>query len=215
MLDNLLVRDAKNFITTADFEKLLHSDDDCLQEREVMLSEQLKRISKEKTQLEKELHKLSDEVCKVMMGESQWSQSVLSKLIDSKEQELSDIVKKQEEVGIKLKELSAYLAERKANFSELNNWAERFDIQDIPAKKAMLINAIDRITVFDDKVTVKYKFKCNYLRGGAKFDIDNDKAVGEVPSGVFPCLTVVQGMSQPSGETSSSSAPRPKIPMPP
>ena len=215
ILDNLVVRDAKNFMTTTDFEKLLHSNDDSVHEKEVILSEQLKRISKEKTQLEKELHKLSDEVCKVIMGESQWSQSVLSKLIESKEQELSDIVKKQEEVGIKLKELSAYLAERKANFSELNNWAERFDIQDIPAKKAMLINAIDRITVFDDKVTVKYKFKCNYLRGGAKFDIDNDKAVGEVPSGVFPCLTVVQGMSQPSGETSSSSAPRPKIPMPP
>ncbi len=93
MLDSLVIRDAKKFMTTADFEKLLHSNDDSVHEKEVILSEQLKRISKEKTQLEKELHKLSDEVCKVIMGESQWSQSVLSKLIESKEQELSDFVK--------------------------------------------------------------------------------------------------------------------------
>ena len=215
ILDNLVVRDAKNFMTTTDFEKLLHSNDDSVHEKEVILSEQLKRISKEKTQLEKELHKLSEEVCKVIMGESQWSQSVLSKLIETKEQELSDIVKKQEEIESKLKELAAYLAERKANLSELNNWAERFDIQDTPAKKTMLINAIDRITVYDDKVTVKYKFKCDYLRGGTKFDISNDKTVGEVPLGVFPCLAVVQGMSQPSRERLSSSVPRRKIPMPP
>ena len=128
ILDNLVVRDAKNFMTTADFEKLLHSNDDSVHEKEVILSEQLKRLSKEKTQLEKELHKLRDEVCKVIMGESQWSQSVLSQLIETKEQELSDIVKKQEDIEFKLKELAAYLAERKANLSELNNWAERFDI---------------------------------------------------------------------------------------
>lgn len=186
-----------------------------IHEKEVILSEQLKRLSKEKTQLEKELHKLRDEVCKVIMGESQWSQSVLSQLIETKEQDLSDIVKKQEDIEFKLKELAAYLAERKANLSELNNWAERFDIQDTPAKKAMLINAIDRITVFDDKITVKYKFKCDYFRGGTKFDIDNDKAVGEVPSGVFPCLPFVQGMSQPSRERSFLSARRRKIPMRP
>lgn len=71
--------------------------------------------------MEKELHKLRDEVCKVIMGESQWSQSVLSQLIETKEQELSDIVKKQEDIEFKLKELAAYLAERKANLSELNN----------------------------------------------------------------------------------------------
>ncbi len=215
ILDNLVVRDAKNFMTTADFEKLLHSNDDSVHEKEVILSEQLKRLSKEKTQLEKELHKLRDEVCKVIMGESQWSQSVLSQLIETKEQDLSDIVKKQEDIEFKQKELAAYLAERKANLSELNNWAERFDIQDTPAKKAMLINAIDRITVFDDKITVKYKFKCDYFRGGTKFDIDNDKAVDEVPSGVFPCLSFVQGMSQPSRARSSSSAPLRKTRTPP
>ncbi len=82
-------------------------------------------------------------------------------------------------------------------------------------KKAMLINAIDRITVFDDKITVKYKFKCDYFRGGTKFDIDNDKAVGEVPSGVFPCLPFVQGMSQPSREQSFLSVQRRKIRMRP
>ena len=215
ILDNLVVRDAKNFMTTADFEKLLHSNDDSVHEKEVILSEQLKRLSKEKTQLEKELHKLRDEVCKVIMGESQWSQSVLSQLIETKEQDLSDIVKKQEDIEFKLKELAAYLAERKANLSELNNWAERFDIQDTPAKKAMLINAIDRITVFDDKITVKYKFKCDYFRGGTKFDIDNDKAVDEVPSGVFPCLSFVQGMSQPNRVRSFLSVRRRKTRMRP
>ncbi len=66
---------------------------------------QVKQLERDKIQLEKELKKLSEEVCKVIMGESQWSQTMLSNLISSKEKELSEISKKQGAIEDRLKDL--------------------------------------------------------------------------------------------------------------
>ena len=61
----------------------------------------------------------------------------------------------------------------------------------------MLINVIDKITVFDDKVTVKMKLNCDYLKSGSEFDIENAIAVNEVSAGFFPS-EFVQGKEQPN-----------------
>ena len=197
-LDDLVIHDAKNFMLETDFDKLLKSNDESIHEKETVLLEKLKHLSKEKNQMEKELQKLSDEVCKVIMGESQWSQAILSKLIETKEQELQEIKRKQADIDSQVKDMEAYLSERKSSFSDMNNWAERFDIQDTAAKKTMLINLIDRITISDETATVRYKFKCEYLKGGSKYEADNDIAVGKIPAGVFPSYEVVQSRSQPN-----------------
>lgn len=199
LLDDLVVHDVKNFLLKTDIAKLLRLNDDGVKEKVNSLSEQLKRLEKDKTQLEKELQKLSEEVCKVIMGESQWSQAMLSKLIETKEQELSEIKKKQEELEAKISELSTYLSEKKKTCSDFKDWGEKFDLQDTATKKSMLINVIDKITVFDDKVTVKMKLNCDYLKGGSEFDIENAIAVDEVPEGFFPS-EIVQGRKQPKRE---------------
>lgn len=214
-LDELVIRDAKNFLLKTDFEKLLHSNDDSIQEKLAVLSEQLKQLSKAKSQTEKELEKLSEEVCKVIMGESAWSQTMLSKLIDSKEQELLAEKSRQAELQAQVKDMETYLAERKSVYTDMDNWAERFDIQDIAAKKTMLINLIDRITVFDEKVTVRYKFKCDYLKGGSKFAVGNEIAVGDMPDGAFFSQDFVQSRFPSSRGRLFLSARRRKIPMRP
>lgn len=214
LLDDLVVHDVKNFLLKTDIEKLLQLNDDGVKEKVNSLSEQLKRLLKEKTQLEKELQKLSEEVCKVIMGESQWSQAMLSKLIETKEQELNEIKKRQEELETKISELSTYLSAKKKTCSDFEDWGEKFDLQDTATKKSMLINAIDKITVYDDKVTIKMKFNCDYLKGGSEFDIENVIAVNEVPAGFFPS-EIVQGKTQPNrGRSCSSARPR-RIPTPP
>lgn len=159
---------------------------------------QVKQLERDKIQLEKELKKLSEEVCKVLMGESQWSQTMLSNLISSKEKELSEISKKQGAIEDRLKDLSAYLAERKTLYADLDNWVERFNIQENAEKKTMLINVIDKITIYDDKATVKYKFKCDYLPGGSKYDKSNDLGFESVLEGGALCSTRVQSTYQPS-----------------
>lgn len=109
--------------------------------------------------------------------------------------------------------MKIFLAEKKTVESEMTDWVDRFEIQDMAKKKSMLINLIDRITVYDDKITVKYKYKCNYLNGGLKYDPDKEMRFGEIPDGMFPLPNDVQSMSQPSRERSYLSVPRRKIRM--
>lgn len=199
-LDKAVVDDVKNFMLKTDFDKLLQSNDDSLRDKETLLITQVKQLAREKAQLEKELKKLSEEVCKVIMGESQWSQTMLSNLINTKEKELAEVGKKQEEFTSKLKELSEYLAERKTLLADLDNWVERFDIQESTAKKTMLINVIDKITIYDDKATVRYKFRCDFLPGGSKYDINNEVGIDSVAVGGELWPIRVQSTSQPNRE---------------
>ncbi len=169
-----------------------------LKEKEAVLSEQLKHLLNDKTKLEKELQKLREEVCKVIMGESLWSQSTLSNAIETKEQELVQIKKKQKELEFKISEVSSYLSAKKKTCSDFEDWGEKFDLQDTAMKKSMLINMIDRITVYDDKITVKYRFKCDYLPGGSKYDKSNDLGFESVLEGGVLCPARVQSTYQPN-----------------
>ncbi len=199
-LDEAVIHDVKNFLLQTDIEKLLKFNDNGIKEKEAVLSEQLKHLLNDKTKLEKELQKLHEEVCKVIMGESLWSQSTLSNAIETKEQELVQIKKKQKELEFKISEVSSYLSAKKKTCSDFEDWGEKFDLQDTAMKKSMLINMIDRITVYDDKITVKYRFKCDYLPGGSKYDKSNDIGFESVLEGGALCPARVQSTYQPSRE---------------
>lgn len=165
----------------------------------------MKHLLNDKTKLEKELQKLHEEVCKVIMGESLWSQSMLSNAIETKEQELVQIKKKQKELEFKISEVSSYLSAKKKTCSDFEDWGEKFDLQDIAMKKSMLINMIDRITVYDDKITVKHRFKCDYLPGGTKFNKNSDLSLESVLENgeLYPFR--VQSSAQPRRAISSLS----------
>ncbi len=105
---------------------------------------------------------------------------MLSKLIETKEQELNKLGKKQKELKAQINELTSYLSAKKKVCSDFEDWGEKFDLQDMATKKSMFINVVDRITVYDDMVTVQYKFKCDYLKGGSKYNNENKKAVNDI-----------------------------------
>jgi hypothetical protein len=159
-LESMVVRDAKELLRTVDREKLMRSHKDTAKERQKEVSERLKKLTREITQKGKETVKLKDEVVKTILGESQFSQSLLSELLQTKETEIAELRKRHAEAEQAAEELEAELAAQKAVTDEIDTWAERFNTQNVMDKKAMLINIIDRITVnSDNRVVVKYKVK--------------------------------------------------------
>ncbi len=158
-LDRIIIDDAKRFLLETDINKLLVNHEEKIKEKEQELAEQMRRLTKEKTQMEKELQKLKEEVCKVIMGESQFSQSLLTELIQAKENELAELRRKHEEAETRVNALKASLKEQRAVCSGLNDWTARFDMQGTAEKKSMLINLINRVTVYDEEIEVKYSIR--------------------------------------------------------
>ena len=162
-LETAVIHDATNFLQSDDIEKLLRSYDDVMREKEYENNEQLSRLTREKNQKEKELQKLKDEVYKAIIGESQFSQSLLSELIQTKEQELAEFRKRYEDAQCRAEEIATILSAQRAVSSELEDWAVRFDMQDTMEKKTMLINLIDKIVVFDDFTEITYNLQFDNL----------------------------------------------------
>ena len=158
-LEKLITDDAKKFLLECDIEKLMASQEDKIKDRENDLVEQSRRIGRERTQKEKELTKLKDEVYKVIIGQSNFSEKLLSELIETKEQEVNALNTKSIDIEEKLADLRATLNQQRTLSKDLNNWADRFDMQETNEKKSMLINLINRITMYDEKVEVKYMLK--------------------------------------------------------
>jgi hypothetical protein len=156
----------------------LRSHDDEVREQEQEANEKLKKVVRETAQREKELAKLKEEVVKVVMGESGFSQSLLSEMIQTKETELIELRKKQGLAEQVVSDLQATLAAKKAVVEELETWSERFDAQDATVQKSMLINIIEKITVQSDtQIDVVYKVELDDL--GAPAPIT---AAGSAPS---------------------------------
>ena len=158
-LEKIITDDAKKFLIETDVEKLLVSQEYKIREKENDLVEQLRRIGREHNQKEKELSKLKEEVYKVIIGQSKFSEKLLSELIESKEQEIKELNQKGNEIETKVEDLRETLKKQKTLCNELTDWAERFDMQELNEKKTMLINLINKITIFDEKIEVKYKLK--------------------------------------------------------
>jgi hypothetical protein len=177
-LEEMVIHDAKDYILSIDREKLLRSHDDEVREQEREANEKLKKLAREIVQREKELGKLKEEVVKVVMGESGFSQALLSEMIQTKEAELIDLRKKQEPAEQIVSDLQTALAAKKAVVEELENWSERFDAQDATAKKSMLINIIEKITVQSDtQIDVVYKVELDDLGDPAPIAVRENVAI--------------------------------------
>jgi DNA invertase Pin-like site-specific DNA recombinase len=160
-----VIDDAKKFILTLDKDKLMRSHEDELRGQEKDITERLKKAMREIAQKEKEVQKLKDEVIKVLMGESQFPQSLLSGMIQTKEAELIGLREKREAAQAAADGLAADIAERKAVCAEIDGWPERFDRESAANKKSMLLNILDRVVVKGNKFTSVYKVKMGYAGG--------------------------------------------------
>ena len=130
-----------------------------MKEKETELVEQLRRIGRENTQKEKEVAKLKDEVYKVIIGQSKFSEELLTELINTKEKEINEQKERSLEIESKLEALRTSIDQQKVLSTDLTNWSERFEKQEMNEKKTMIINLINKITIFDEKIEVKYRLK--------------------------------------------------------
>ena len=154
-IDSLIIFDAKKFLLEVDIEKLLVTQEDRIREKEQEIVEHLRRLAKEIAQKEKELQKYKEEVYKVIIGESSFTQELLSELIQVKERELADLRKKCDEADARAEELRKTLRSQRAVCGSLTELSERFDLQETMEKKAMLINLIEQVTIFDEEIEVQ------------------------------------------------------------
>jgi|GEM_PF-549715 len=173
--DNMIIADAKKFISEIDKEKLLQSTKDMLLVQEKDLMEQYRKLNQQITQKEKEMQHLKNEVIKAIMGESSFSKEMLNEMIQGMDVEISKLKTKLEPVSVALAEIRTELTRRKKITEEIDTWEERFDGQDIMDKKAMLVNIIDNIIVRDDEIEVQYKIKI-----GEEFDDDSQSDNGVI-----------------------------------
>ena len=201
-IEDLVIYDAKNFISDLDKEKVLTSFDDQIREQEFEIQELLRRATRDKLQKDKEVQKLKDEVMKVLLGESQFEQGMLSEMLKTKQSELDDLVAKEQEAQLHAESMAATLASRKAIAEELTDWSARFDAQDTMSKKSMLLNIIDKITVHDERVEVMYDLRLEDLDGKIK------TLSSGVPNDVILSSWFVKGYEQ---ANSMADAPR-KLP---
>lgn len=200
--EKAIVDDAKKFLLETDIEKLLVTQEDKYIEKEKELGEQIKRINRESAQKEKELGKLKDEVYKTIVGQSSFSQDLLSELIGKKQQEVNELRAKNENLDKRLGDIRELLAYRRKACSDLTNWADRFDLQETDEKKSMLINLINKITVFDDKIEVKYKIRFdkdgdldyndNDFTDGSMVGTDSGQLASDGAKSDFFCQTLAQ-----------------------
>ena len=159
VLDFLVTRDAKSFIKGLDMQKLLMSHAETLAEQKQELSTRHMTLNREISSKEREIQKLKDEVMKAILGQGNFSQSLLSDMIQTREQELVTLKAKFAESTEELETISRELSFRRQSAEDLSNWEQKFDAQDLLSRKAMLINIINQVDVLEDRLKVKYKIR--------------------------------------------------------
>jgi len=184
-LEQLVIRDAKEFIRTIDKENLLNNYKSQTDERLNITDSNLKRIENDISKIDKELIKLKSEVIKTLTGESKFSQELLNNLIKEKESEKHNSIPLYE--NLKKRYRANKLTNKNAsnnNRENLNNWQTRFDTQTKEGKKAMLLNIIDKITLNNNKVEIEYKIAFDYDKITAPLlpDINNDQQKYQAPN---------------------------------
>lgn len=177
-LEKTITDDAKKFLLETDIDKLLINQEEKIKEQEKMLTEQLKRLTRESTQKEKEVSTLKEEVYKVLIGQSKFSEELLTELIETREKELLDIRERNKETEARIGDLKETLAQQRSLSGDLSNWAERFDLQSNDEKKAMLINLINKITIFDEKIEVRYRIRFDNFIENHYNTTDRDSCAG-------------------------------------
>lgn len=159
--EGTVISHAKEFILQIDKDRLIADHESAAEER---MTEAVRRVEKAESDLaknEREVKKLKEEIMRALLGESTFSQTVLSEMLKGKEAEGIDLMGKYEEAQNRVLEIDQELTAQKAVFEDYTDWSARFDASATADKKAMLLNIIDRIDAYDDKFDVTFKVKIN------------------------------------------------------
>jgi len=142
---------------------------------------------------ESELLKLKEEILKSLMGTSSFTESMIKDLLVKKETEVKDLRAAVEFVQNDILRIDA----EKASYMELDNeladWGERFDRQTYEQQKTMILNVIDKVLVYKDRVEIIYDIKIQSfmpdegekLSEVAENDIISESTVETDTNGIF------------------------------
>ena len=134
-----------------------------LQEQEAEISERAKKQAREITQKEKDILKLKEEVIKVIMGASNFSQELLSELIQTREAELLELKNKYDGTQAALADIGQAIISQKSVSAELESWGSRFDTLDTMSQKSMLLSIVEKITIHEEKADILYRINFDTL----------------------------------------------------
>jgi hypothetical protein len=175
-LDGAVIQDAKAFLLTVNRDQMIADYESRTRATYSELTAKLERAEADVSKKETEVKKLKDEIMKNILGESTFSQELLSGMLRTKELELCEARNKHDAVMQEVFDLSAEMSFMKKVCSDFDDWAARFDEQNLETKKAMLIDIIDRITVHQDRIEVQYKIKLDAFTGDESTPPDPDPA---------------------------------------
>jgi DNA invertase Pin-like site-specific DNA recombinase len=178
-LEEAVVRDAKEFLLSVDKDKLRESYEVKKQTELMDVSKRASVVATVVGKKENELKKLKDEVIKTLVGESTYSPQLLNSLVTEKEAELADLKSRQAEIRAELESVEAEIAVERSFVDNIENWAIRFDKLAVPEQRTMLLNIIDRIDVFPDRMEIAYKVRLHATEQRRAFEgIDGDHTIG-------------------------------------
>jgi len=172
-INSLVVDEVKAFI-------LELQNKDLSQEFFKSIEKQIKNLENTKVKIQSELSKLyselkilNDEVVKSIQGKSSFKPELLNRLIEEKEQEITDKNTEINNVELEIKKLSLDMSAYKGLSTEFINWEERFDNADDELKKSMLLSVIDNVKVFKDQIEITFNVKIETFK---KFSVYKEQA---------------------------------------
>lgn len=105
---------------------------------------------REYTKAAADLAELKSEVLKAIRGQSKFSPELLNDLIAQSEKGVADIEATRDEAKRELDGCKYQMEEIQAQYDEVISWTELYDAADLPAKKMIIANLINRIDVGTD-----------------------------------------------------------------
>ena len=160
-IEALIIKDVKNFISEINKGQPFLAVEKHVVKYEHELQNRLKILMRDKMQREKELKVLNGRTINAIIEESQFDQKVMNGLILFKMEEVESVGKRYEDAKRAMEKFQNIVTAKRVELKDIFDWEERFDAQDKMGKKIMLANIIDKITVFEKKLEVKYQVKSN------------------------------------------------------
>lgn len=156
-IEDLVERETKSFILDLSGKTLSEGFKRQLAENVTRAEKTVKMRQDELVTLQKELASLKDEIAKSILGTSRFSPELLNEAINREQEAIEEGVKRLQMAEQEL--MAAKLANNEYSSleSDLSMWETMYDNATIEHKKAMLGSIVDRVTIYRDSVTIKFK----------------------------------------------------------
>jgi site-specific DNA recombinase len=135
-----------------------HKSKEGIQRRLTDLTFLLKENETLKKNSEKELKVLNDEITKILLGQSKFTEDMIVNLIDNKKVDISNVIRKEEELKKEIEESKTKLASIEILENESDGWGEKYQNADFSTKKMMLSRVIESLSFKKDEVQLKVNF---------------------------------------------------------